>query len=106
MGFIIRNAFSLDIESTVIKHKGYIPDRYTCEAQNFSPSLSWKDAPANTKTFVLIIDDQDADFKPWAHWILFNIPCDVMEIKENISAENLAETGIIQGKNDFGEIGY
>ncbi len=106
MGFIIRNAFSLDIESTVIKHKGYIPDRYTCEAQNFSPSLSWKDAPANTKTFVLIIDDQDADFKPWVHWILFNIPCDVREIKENISAEDLAESGIIQGKNDFGEIGY
>ncbi|MCK5393971.1 MAG: YbhB/YbcL family Raf kinase inhibitor-like protein, partial [Candidatus Omnitrophica bacterium] len=39
-------------------------------------------------------------------WILFNIPCDVKEIKENISAEDLAESGIIQGKNDFGEIGY
>ena len=106
MVFIIRNAFSLDIESDVIKHKGYIPDRYTCEAQNFSPSLKWKDVPANTKTFVLICDDPDADFKPWVHWVMFNIPFDVGAIKENVSAEELSELGIIQGTNDFGKIGY
>ncbi len=106
MGLVIRNAYPLDIESSVIKHKGYIPDRYTCEAQNFSPSLSWSNVPKNTKTFVLICDDSDAVFKSWVHWVIFNIPKDVRGIKENISAEDLALEGIIQGKNDFGKLGY
>lgn len=106
MGLVIRNAYPLDIESSVIKHKGYIPDRYTCEAQNFSPSLSWSNVPSNTKTFVLICDDSDAVFKSWVHWVIFNIPKDVRGIKENISAEDLALEGIIQGKNDFGKLGY
>jgi len=100
------NVFALEIKSDVFEKKGYIPVRYTCDAQNFSPPLSWADAPSSAKSFVLICDDPDAPFQTWVHWVVFNIPADVTGFKENITVEELISAGIIQGVNDFGKIGY
>src|SRR5205814_297141 len=36
---------------------GPIPSRFTCEGDNVSPELSWKEAPADTKSFALIVHD-------------------------------------------------
>lgn len=100
------SALAMDIESDVFENKGFIPDRYTCDAQNYSPSLFWKNVPAKTESFVLICDDPDAPFKTWVHWLLFNIPGSFREIRENISAKELAEEGVSAGINDFGKLGY
>src|SRR5436309_9463789 len=53
-------AFSLT--SPAFKEGGSIPSKYTCDAgqTNPSPALAWTDAPANTKSFVLIMHDPDA----------------------------------------------
>lgn len=99
-------ALALEIKSSAFENKGYIPDRYTCDAQGFSPLLSLKDAPPKTKSFVLIADDPDAPFKTWVHWVMFNIPSDLKELKENISQEELTALGVIEGLNDFGTVGY
>jgi len=99
-------ALALEIKSSAFENKGYIPDRYTCDAQGFSPLLSWKDAPPKTKSFVLVCDDPDAPFKTWVHWVAFNIPSDLKELKENISPEELTALGVIEGLNDFGTVGY
>jgi len=99
-------SFALDIESDVFKSNGYIPDRYSCDAQDFSPALAWSDAPAAARSFALICDDPDAPFKVWVHWVIFNIPANTNRLKENISDEEMASLGIVQGINDFGSLGY
>jgi len=104
--FIAHAAFALELESEVFKNKGYIPDRYTCDAQDFSPPLGWSDVPENTKSLVLICDDSDAAFKIWVHWVVFNILPGVVGLKEGISKEELAELSIREGINDFGKVGY
>lgn len=104
--FISHTAFALDLQSDAFENKGYIPDRYTCDAQDFSPSLSWSDIPKNAKSFVLICDDSDSSFKIWVHWVVFNIPLEVTSLKENISKEELSELAITEGTNDFGKVGY
>lgn len=96
------NVFGLEIKTDAFENGGYIPDRYTCDAQDFSPFLSWSDIPEGTETFALICDDPDAPFKVWVHWVLFNIPKEVRELKENITEEELVALGIISGTNDFG----
>ncbi|AFC70677.1 phosphatidylethanolamine-binding protein PEBP [Rickettsia australis str. Cutlack] len=48
------------ITSTAFKHNDRIPDKFTCKGQNVSPHLEWNNAPSNTKSFALIMDDQDA----------------------------------------------
>ena len=99
-------AFALELGSEVFENKGYIPDRYTCDAQDFSPPLNWSDVPENTKSLALICDDPDAPFKIWVHWVVFNILPETMGLKEGISKEELAELSIIEGINDFGRVGY
>ncbi|HLX70701.1 MAG TPA: YbhB/YbcL family Raf kinase inhibitor-like protein, partial [Verrucomicrobiae bacterium] len=50
----------MQLTSTAFKNMQPIPRDYTCDGKNVSPPLSWKGAPAETKSFVLIIDDPDA----------------------------------------------
>ena len=103
---ITHTALAFELESEVFENKGYIPDRYTCDAQDFSPPLSWGGVPENTKSLALICDDPDAPFKIWVHWVVFNILPETKGLKEGISKEELAELSIIEGINDFGKVGY
>jgi hypothetical protein len=104
--FTAQAAFALELESEVFEDKGYIPDRYTCDAQNFSPPLGWSNVPENTQSLVLVCDDPDAPFKIWVHWVAFNIPPQTLGFKEDISQKELGELGVIEGVNDFGKAGY
>ena len=56
-----------------------IPSKHTCESVDESPEVRWSGAPANTKSFALIVDDPDApDPKApkmvWVHWVLMLPP--------------------------------
>jgi len=106
IAFMAHTAFAFELQSEVFENKGYIPDRYTCDAQDFSPPLSWSGIPENAKSLVLICDDPDAPFKIWVHWVAFNIPPEVEGVKEGISKEELTELSIVEGINDFGKVGY
>ena len=95
---------SLILESTAFENGKKIPKKYGYNNSNTSPPLKIKGIPQNTKSLVLIMDDPDAMGavgKIWIHWILWNIAPNTTEIKEN-----LIPTGSIEGKTDFGEIGY
>src|SRR5690242_4680187 len=68
---------TMKLLSNAFETGGLIPPIYTCDGQNISPPLNWENAPANTKSFVLIMDDPDAPVGTWDHWLLFNIPSTV-----------------------------
>ena len=54
--------------------------------QNPSPALAWKDAPAGTKSFVLIMHDPDAPMAGgFTHWVLFDIPASTTSAARRIS---------------------
>lgn len=76
---------------------------------NISPQLSWENAPEGTKSFAVTIHDADAPTgSGWWHWVIFNIPVNVSELKTdagNIKA-GLAPAGSIQSRTDFGTPGY
>jgi len=106
IAFVAHTALAFELQSEVFENKGYIPDRYTCDAQDFSPPLSWSGIPKNAKSLVLICDDPDAPFKIWVHWVAFNIFPEAGGLKEGVSKEELAELSIVEGINDFGKVGY
>jgi len=96
----------MDIKSPVFTEGAMIPTKYTCDGQNISPPLEWKNAPADTKSFVLISDDPDAPMGIWVHWVVYNIPPDMMNLDEDIRPEKEFKNGMRQGSNDWPEIGY
>jgi hypothetical protein len=85
---------------------GKIPGKYTCDGMDISPPVSWTSGPEGTKTFALICDDPDAPMGTWVHWVLFNLPADITEFRENVPPEKKLENGAKQGMNDFRKIGY
>ncbi len=79
-----------------------IPKVHTCEGKDISPALQWSGAPANTKSFALIMDDPDAPGGTWNHWLLFDIPAGVQALAEGFKPGQVGVSGV----NDFGRQGY
>src|SRR3990172_8054635 len=94
----------LILESSAFKNGKEIPKKYGYKTTNINPPLKIKGVPQNTESLVIIMDDPDAMGavgKIWVHWVIWNIEPNTTEIKENS-----IPPGSIEGKTDFGEIGY
>ncbi len=94
----------LNLSSTDFENGGTIPRKYGYKNENLSPTLKINVIPDEAKSLALIMDDPDAMGavgKVWVHWVLWNIPPNTNEI-----TENSIPTNSIEGKTDFGEIGY
>lgn len=96
----------IKIKSPAFVPGGKIPGKYTCDGMGISPPLVWTSGPEKTKTFALICDDPDAPRDTWVHWVLFNLPADIIELRENVLPERELKSGTKQGMNDFRKIGY
>ena len=54
---------------------------WACGGKNISPALSWSRAPADTRSFAIIMDDPDAaSGRGGNHWITYDIPADVTSV--------------------------
>ena len=97
---------SFQIASTAFSSGSTIPKKFTCDGPDVSPELSWKEAPAATQSFALIMDDPDAPVGTWVHWVLYNVPGNTKELTEGVEKRDQLGNGATQGRNDFRRIGY
>tara|TARA_B100001559_G_scaffold243412_1_gene206450 strand:- start:35 stop:451 length:417 start_codon:yes stop_codon:yes gene_type:complete len=84
----------MEITSADFEDGGEIPKKFGYKFENEEPNISFVRPPSSTTTLALIMDDPDAMAavgKVWVHWLQYH---------------NLNETSPIEGKTDFGEIGY
>ena len=82
---------------------------FGCSGKNISPSLKWVNAPPGTKSFAVTVYDPDAPTgSGWWHWLIFNIPADIRELKTDAGRieTNLAPPGSIQSVTDYGKPGF
>ncbi|HWP94135.1 MAG TPA: YbhB/YbcL family Raf kinase inhibitor-like protein [Gammaproteobacteria bacterium] len=98
------------LESPAFRHGEEIPSRYTCEGDDVSPLLRWREVPDGARSLVLIVDDPDApDPKAprmtWVHWVLYNLPPQARELPEGVEPEELP-AGTEEGINDWKRTGY
>jgi Raf kinase inhibitor-like YbhB/YbcL family protein len=99
-------AMKIIVASPAFIEGGMIPKKYSCDAENVSPPLAWSGIPDKAKSLALIVDDPDAPAGDWVHWVVYNMPVTMREMPEDIGPdERVAGIGI-QGKTDFGKIGY
>jgi Raf kinase inhibitor-like YbhB/YbcL family protein len=97
---------SFQLASSAFSNGESIPKKFTCDAQDLSPQLSWKDAPAGTQSFALIADDPDAPAGTWVHWVLYNAPAAAKELPEGVKKDEQLADGTLHGRNDFRKLGY
>ncbi|RKE25131.1 PBP family phospholipid-binding protein [Paraburkholderia sp. BL23I1N1] len=78
-----------------------------CKGGNRSPQLTWRDAPAGTRSFAVTMFDPDAPGRGWWHWAVAGIPATVESLPENASASGfLKKLGAVEARNDFDIDGY
>ena len=103
---------------------GQVPNKGNFEfGGNFSPSISWSNAPENTQSFVILCHDPDvpsiaddvnqegkivsADLPrvDFYHWVLIDIPPTMSVIPEGVASSGVIPKGKIAGKKDYGVAG-
>jgi hypothetical protein len=94
------NAASFKLSSPAFQDSGLIPAKHACQHGSVSPELNWSKAPANTKSFVLIMEDPDATNGTFTHWVLFDIPAGTQQL-----AEGTGPIGV-DGNNSLSQTGY
>jgi Raf kinase inhibitor-like YbhB/YbcL family protein len=94
----------LSLTSPAFPSGGRIPVKYTRDGQNVSPPSAWRDAPQQTRSFVVIVEDPDAPSGTFRHWAIYNIGPGETGLREGGSK---AKPGTVaQGVNDFGNPHY
>lgn len=94
---------TIEVTSTAFNDGQAIPSRYTCDGQDISPALAWRNVPAGAASLVLIMDDPDAPRGNWVHWVIFNMPTDVTGLPE---ASDAVPSGATEGNNSWKRTGY
>ncbi len=97
---------AFELTSTAFANGDPIPMKYTCDDQDISPPLQWKDPPEGTRSFALICDDPDAPGGTWVHWVLYNLPASTLSLPEAVPSDaDLPDRGR-HGQNSWGRPGY
>lgn len=88
-----------------------IPNSHVCSSYNganLSPQFSWKNAPKETKSYALIMDDEISpcgiNENACKHWGLFNIPSSTLELEENLNVSSMSS--LVEGLNYNGTRDY
>ncbi|HNY65517.1 MAG TPA: YbhB/YbcL family Raf kinase inhibitor-like protein [Deltaproteobacteria bacterium] len=96
----------MEIKSPAFAMGAMIPRKYSCEGENVSPPLMWKEVPERTESIALIADDPDAPIGSWVHWVYYDIPPHVQGLGEGVPQVRNPPDGGVQGMNDSRNLGY
>jgi Raf kinase inhibitor-like YbhB/YbcL family protein len=101
-------AHAMELKSPTIAPGATIPNKHVfngfgCSGGNERPELSWTGAPADSKSFAVLVHDPDAPTggAGWWHWVAYDIPAGTSAL----SSTKLPE-GTVQGPTDFGAPGF
>ena len=96
------------LSSTAFNNGESIPTQYACrdDQPGVSPALTWGNLPSGTKSLSLIVEDPDAPFGIFTHWVVYNIPPEINELPQGMPVKNRVVGIGTQGKTSFGANGY
>ncbi len=95
-----------ELTSAAFANGDPIPMKNTCDDQDVSPPLQWKDPPEGTQGFALINDDPDAPVGTWVHWLLYNLPASSRSLSEAVPPDAALPDGSKHGQNSCGRSDY
>lgn len=95
------------IYSNSFDNGGMMPKKYTCDGEDISPHIGWKEIPDGTKSLIVLGYDMDAPTKGFSlfkiiHWLVYNIPTNMNELPEGVPHEAIQSNGMFQGVSFFG----
>ena len=77
---------------------GTLDAKFTADADNMSPNLSWTGGPAGTQSYAVLMEGVDVfDGHPVTHWVIYNIPATTTTLPEHVPAGMRLENGVLNG---------
>jgi Raf kinase inhibitor-like YbhB/YbcL family protein len=101
-----RSPASLHLSTPGWSNGDEMPQKFTCDRENISPSLSWGSPPPKTQSFVLTFSDPHPLVGTFSHWVIYDLPSGTRQLAEAVPEEKRLPGGAQQGQNDLGHIGY
>jgi Raf kinase inhibitor-like YbhB/YbcL family protein len=101
----------LTVQSPAFTEGAPIPPIFSEYEQGASFPLSWTAGPADTRSYVVIVEDPDSkppSAVPVVHWLVWNIPPSVTSLREGLQKQDRLEDppGLRQGPGSNGVVGY
>ena len=93
------SGFSLT--STEVKDGGALPVEFTGDGAAATLPLEWKNAPAGTQSFAVVMDHFPAPNEAKWYWILYNIPADVYSLAKNTKDVGLLGNNSVNRQQGF-----
>jgi Raf kinase inhibitor-like YbhB/YbcL family protein len=100
-GFALWSPGRADNAQLETRYAGKNPNNANCVGENLSPALAWARAPAATRSFVILMDDQAGRAGLGVnHWVAYGIAPEANGLPE--AAAVAAPAGFSAGKNSLG----
>jgi len=100
----------LTVTSAEVKSNTLIPNDNSNYGKSLSPQVSWTKGPASTKSYVVALEDSDAQARgaPITHWVAFNIPASVTSLPGGLPPQGsgAVPAGMLFANNIRGQAAY
>ncbi len=97
-GFALWSPGRADNAKLETRHAGKNPRNTNCVGENLSPALAWARAPAGTRSFVILMDDQAGRVGLGInHWVAYGIAPEATGLPEGAAVAE--PNGFRAGKN-------
>lgn len=85
--FPAKGGARLKVSSPAFLDGGDIPFKNTQYRGNVFPGLAWSKGPYGTRTFVVVMQDADVNYRggPLLHWTMFDIPAGVTKLQAGMT---------------------
>ena len=103
--FTLSSAAFADNGTMAQKYAGKDPANPNCVGENISPPLQWRNAPAATRSYAIVMYDQEGrNGLGVVHWVAYGIDAATMSLPEG--AGDGKRTGLVGGSNIGGKGSY
>ncbi len=89
------------LTSTDVTEGGRLAVEYTCDGDGSTLPLAWSGAPAETKSFAVIMSHNAPEGVVHWYWVLYNIPVDVTSLPKNVSGVGTLGNNINNGLVEY-----
>jgi Raf kinase inhibitor-like YbhB/YbcL family protein len=86
---------SADLPAGKLVAAKHVFNGFGCTGENISPALSWKNPPAGTKSFAVMVHDGDAPTggAGFWHWVVVNVPASATGLPQGAGAADSKTLG-------------
>jgi Raf kinase inhibitor-like YbhB/YbcL family protein len=92
-GFVLR--------SPAVAEGGALPVEFTGDGAGVSPPLAWSGAPAETRSYAVIMHHLDPEGQTKWYWTLYNIPAEVRSLPKDVQ-----DIGVLGNNSVNRRLGY